>query len=299
MGELARAFATAEPFRHVVIDDFLAADFCTKLSAEFPPFSAKHALDEHGEVGGKAAIPNIAELGPAYRRFDALMSDSAFLGLMGQIAGIDALLYDPAYIGGGTHENLEGQELDLHVDFNYHPKTLLHRRLNLIVFLNPEWQESWGGCLELCRDPWDASGGAAPVVPLANRAVLFETTESSWHGFNRIELPEDKRHLSRRSIAVYFYTREREARETAPSHATIYIPRPLPPHLQPGYTLQPADIEELHRLTERRNMLIRFLYEREKEFGETMAHVSGITRSRTFLLARILTWPVRKLRGTT
>jgi Rps23 Pro-64 3,4-dihydroxylase Tpa1-like proline 4-hydroxylase len=293
--ELAHQFATARPFRHVVIDNFLDAGFCQKLIDEFPAFDTRYALNEHGEIGGKAAISDITKLGPAYRQFDALMKDSAFLQLMNQIAGIEALLYDPDYIGGGTHENLAGQELDLHVDFNYHPKTLVHRRLNLIVFLNPEWQAEWGGCLELRENPWDTSAGESSlVIPRANRAVLFETTERSWHGFTRIELPEAKRHLSRRSIAVYFYTEKRPATETVPSHATIYVPRPLPDHLQPGHTLQQEDVDQLQVLIERRNMQIRFLYERETEFSEAL---SRITNSFSFRLARLLTWPARKLKN--
>lgn len=297
--EFARHFAAAQPFRHAVIDDFLDPGFCRSLIAEFPAFNEKYALNEYGEIGGKAAVPDITRLGPAYKRFDALMRDRAFLELMGRIAGIEALLYDPDYIGGGTHENLSGQELDLHVDFNYHPKTFDHRRLNLIVFLNPEWSEDWGGCLELRKDPWNlAVGEARVVVPLANRAVLFETTEHSWHGFTRIELPEEKKHLSRRSLAVYFYTRERPGEETAPSHATIYIPRPLPDHLQPGYTLQQCDVDTLHALIESRNAQIRYLYEREKnDESELKELIARIVKSPSFRLGRALTWPARKLRG--
>ena len=141
---------------------------------------------------------------------------------------------------------------------------------------------------------------------MANRAVLFETTERSWHGFTRIDLPpeskpdstinKDKRQISRRSIAVYYYTSERPPEETAAPHATIYVPRPLPARLEAGYTLDQADVDELNVLTERRNMQIRFLYEREKEFTTAL---DRIVRSRSFRLARILTWPVRKMRGTT
>src|SRR5215469_5113220 len=85
--ELAREFANAQPFRHVVIDDFLAPDFCKRLMAEFPAFEAKYARNEYGEIGGKAAVPDIARLGPAYRQFDELMRDRAFLELTGKIAG--------------------------------------------------------------------------------------------------------------------------------------------------------------------------------------------------------------------
>ena len=138
------------------------------------------------------------------------------------------------------------------------------------MFLNPEWSEDWGGCLELHRDPWAprAEDEIRSLLPIANRAVLFETSEISWHGFRRITLPEDKKHLSRRSIAVYFYTKERPAQQIATSHATVYVQRPLPEHIQPGLTLSEEDFQEIRLLMRRRDHQIQFLYEREKQFQE-------------------------------
>ncbi len=292
---LKKQFQANLPFRHIVIDRFLKADFCERLIAEFPAFDEKGATNELGEVGRKAVVPGIARIGPAYAQFDRLMRSADFLAWVGELTGIPKLAYDPEYIGGGTHENLQGQDLDPHVDFNYHPHRPLHRRLNLIVFLNRQWEESWGGCLELFRDAWNRDDGEMQtIVPVANRAVIFETTENSWHGFKRIQLPQNRQHVSRRSVAVYFYTAERPADQTAPSHGTVYVPRALPEHLQPGYTLNDADTEHMQILIARRDAQIRFLYEREMEYSTA---ISRLMRSPSYRIGRVLTWPVRKLRG--
>lgn len=294
--DLRRQFAASRPFRHVVIEPFLEPGCCQTLVAEFPAFEARYARNELGEAGRKAVVADLARIGPAYAGFDRLMRDRGFLNLMSRLTDIPDLLYDPDYVGGGTHENLDGQELDAHVDFNYHPKSGLHRRLNLIVFLNPEWEAGWGGCLELLRDPWATAADARrEVLPLVNRAVIFETTEASWHGFRRIQLPPGK-HLSRRSVAVYFYTRVRPPDQTAPAHGTIYYQRPLPGHIQPGHTLNEEDAAEIQTLLARRDKTIQFLYEREVKFARML---EGITKSPSFRLGRALTWPMRMARRLT
>jgi hypothetical protein len=291
---LREQFRTAQPFRHVVIDRFLDAAFCRQLMAEFPVFDQTRAINERGEPGRKAVVPRLAGIGAAYARFDRLMRDREFLSLVGRVTGIPGLLYDPDYVGGGTHENLDGQDLDPHVDFNFHPTRALHRRLNLIVFLNARWDPAWGGCLELLRDPWSRSPESRRiVVPLENRAVIFETTECSWHGFERIRLPESER-ISRRSIAVYFYSRSRPPRQTTAAHGTIYYQRPLPERVRAGYTLQEEDVAEMQALLDRRDRQIRFLYERELQFSSA---IGGITASASFRLGRLLTWPARALRS--
>jgi Rps23 Pro-64 3,4-dihydroxylase Tpa1-like proline 4-hydroxylase len=290
VADLASQFSAAQPFRHVVIDGFLDPQLCAELIAQFPPFEAGDARNERGEAAGKAVIAEIARLGPAFDRFDRLMRDREFLSLMGRITNIPGLLYDEDYIGGGTHENRDGQELDSHVDFNFHPRLGWHRRLNLIVFLNPRWEEAWGGCLELLREP--SASASRMVTPLANRAVIFETTESSWHGFRVIRTPPGQG-ITRRSLAVYFYSHDRPAAEIAPSHGTYYYQRPLPAHIQPGYTLCEEDVAEIRKLFARRDDQIRFLYEREQEFTVLM---EGINKWRAFRLARALTWPARALK---
>ena len=260
LATIAEQFQRAEPFRHVVIDDFLQPDVAAGLLAEFPAFDPKKAINENGEVGRKAVCERIRALGPGYARLDDFIQSKEFLGQVSAITGIPELLYDPHYFGGGTHDNRDGQGLDAHVDFNRHPVTHTHRRLNLIVYLNPDWQADWGGVFELHRDPRASDDEIVQVVPLFNRAVIFETTERSWHGFSPITLPEARQHEARRSIALYFYSVDRPADELAATHSTVYVDRPLPSHIAAGLTLVQADVDELQRLLNERDQHIQRLY---------------------------------------
>lgn len=259
---LQKQFSEARPFRHVVIDHFFDTAFCQRLLAEFPAFDKRAAMNENGEVGGKATQEKMHNLGASFRRLDEVVQGAEFRELIGEITGIPDLQYDPHYFGGGTHENRQGQDLDPHVDFNYHPISRQHRRLNLIVYLNPEWQDEWGGSLQLHKNPYldPSQDEIVTLTPLMNRCVIFETTESSWHGFARINLPEDRQALSRKSFALYYYTDTRPADQTAEEHSTVYVERHLPARYQPGLTLSEADLQELKTLLARRDQHMRRLY---------------------------------------
>ncbi|MEI9900603.1 MAG: 2OG-Fe(II) oxygenase [Hyphomicrobium sp.] len=251
------AFVHAEPFKHTTIENFFEPGFADRLLAEFPTFDSKLSINEAGKEGGKAVNTRIAQISPAYQELYALIGSPAFLNLVSELSGIPDLLMDPQMFGGGTHENRHGQELDPHVDFNYDQSQNLHRRLNLIVYLNKDWQTSWGGAIEIHSNPRKPYENRVRAFdPLFNRCILFETNEHSWHGFERIDLPADKRHLSRKSISIYLYTKDRPAEEKAPVHATFYVQRFLPKRIAPGYTLTQQDVEELAKLLLRRDALI-------------------------------------------
>lgn len=258
--ELCAAFRNAQPFRHVVIDGFFAPGYADALLEQFPPFERGNARAEDGSLGNKSTVERVRELGSAYAQLDDAIQTRPFLDLVGRITGIPELRYDPWYFGGGTHENRDGQDLDAHVDFNRHPVERWHRRLNLIVYLNRRWDDAWGGSLQLHSDPRADDDAVVTLTPLFNRAVIFETTEWSWHGFPPIRLPEAERHLTRKSVALYFYTEDRPAEELADTHSTIYVDRPLPERFAPGYTLAEADVHELRVLLKRRDMHNQRLY---------------------------------------
>lgn len=253
-------FVQARPFRHVLLEPFFTPDFLARLLAEFPGFERGNARNEAGELAGKSVVERVRALGPAFSELDDLIQTPDFLRWLSRVTGIPDLLYDPHYFGGGTHDNRHGQDLDAHIDFNRHPVTGWHRRLNLIVYLNEVWQEPWGGCLELHSDPRSPGDEVVSILPLMNRCVIFETTEWSWHGFPRIDLPAEHAQRSRRSIALYFYTVERPEEERADPHSTVYVDRPLPDWVRAGHTLSEADAQTLRILSTRRDQHIQRLY---------------------------------------
>jgi hypothetical protein len=279
------AFLEAQPFKHVAIDDFFEAAFAERLLAEFPSFDPSLARNEGGATGGKAVNTAIRSISPAYQRLYDAISGEPFLELVSRLSGIPELILDPNMFGGGTHENLHGQELDAHVDFNYDEPQQLHRRLNLIVYLNKGWRREWGGVLEIHSNPRrPEENRIREYDPLFNRCVMFETNEYSWHGFPRISLPPDQRHLSRKSISIYLYTQTRPLEEAAPAHGTFYVQRPLPERIQAGHTLSAEDIAELRGLLIRRDRWIELYQNMEltknREIAAATAYLSKLRAHR-------------------
>jgi Rps23 Pro-64 3,4-dihydroxylase Tpa1-like proline 4-hydroxylase len=150
------------------------------------------------------------------------MNSREIVNFLEKLTGIEGLIPDPHYAGGGCHELRPGGFLKVHADFNWHGQMRLDRRINLLVYLNNDWQPEYGGNLEL----WDAtmSHKVAEYAPLFNRCVIFNTTDNSYHGNPvPVSCPPDR---SRRSLAFYYYTNGRPATEVSQSHGTLFKNRP-------------------------------------------------------------------------
>ena len=250
---LRASYARARPFPHIAIEDFFEPAFCEALCRDFPETDRDKRFEEYGRKIGKITVEDIRSLGETYTRLDDVVRSQAFLEWLSAITGIDGLLFDPDYVGGGTHENLENQALHPHVDFNHHPTKGWYRRLNLLVYLNRAWNEDWGGHLTLLSDPRSHEPERASYVPAFNRAVVFETTEHSWHGFGRLHLEDAPPGTTRRSISVYYYT-EQPPTTAGPEHSTIYVP----PSVR-----EAVDEEDRERLIEETEALLRYLQQEQ------------------------------------
>ena len=253
--ELAAKFATGFPYRHVCIYRFFADDVAENILADFPEFSATNRTNEFGLEGYKAVHENLSEVSPFYAKLVYYLKSEEFHTFLERVTGIMGLRWGgESMYGGGTHENVHDGELDPHVDFNYDDRTKEHRRLNLLVYLTKDWQPEWGGTFELHSDPRKPeTNRITRYEMLFNRAVLMETNERSWHAFPRIQLPENKRHLSRKSIALYFYTKDRPAAEVTGGHGTFYVQRPLPETFITGAVVTDAMQSEIKGLINKRD----------------------------------------------
>lgn len=210
--DLAHQFRTAEPFNHIVIDDFLSAEVANSIAQEFPAFDGPVWNEYNNAIEVKKAC-NHWDRFPreTYKLFRYLNSDE-FVGEMSKLAG-ERLYADPGLHGGGWHSHATGGKLNMHLDYSIHPKTGLERRLNLIIYVQPEWQLEWGGALGFWRhdEAKNAPGELAKQIPcLFNRAVIFDTSQNSWHGLpDPVMCPPGK---PRNSLAVYYMC---EARSSA------------------------------------------------------------------------------------
>ena len=275
LAELRRQFQTAEPFPWIVLENFLTENLVDQLVADFPrqgPDYAKYCMGDDGRIGPNYANPNPQEFPAAFQLLDTVISSVGFLTFLSKITGIPDLQYDPDYFGGGIRESQRQVFLPPHIDFNHHPRTLAHRRLNLLLYLNEDWVEEWGGAIQVHRDPrvHRRDSMVASFPPLLNRCFIFETSERSWHGFNRLVPPPER---SRRAFTVYYYTEDRPDAHTVSWHNTEYVEPPLPARFVTGYALTDQDARLLDEAIVRRDSRIELLYRIRAEADGKYAHV--------------------------
>jgi Rps23 Pro-64 3,4-dihydroxylase Tpa1-like proline 4-hydroxylase len=218
---LADEYQTASPFPHIVIDDFLLADLLRHVLADFPSTEGKTFFDRDQERFKFQLSPNESS-SPVVRNLFAELNGEAFLAFLEEMTGISGLISDPHFIGGGLHETKTGGHLGIHADFNIHEQLKIERKLNLLIYLNEDWPDEFGGALEL----WDRGMKACEkkVAPLFGRAVIFNTALDSFHGHpDPLACPPDR---ARRSIATYYYSAPGEGLAALPKRNTNFRTRP-------------------------------------------------------------------------
>jgi len=218
---LARRYQQNSPCPHIYLTDFLDANRAQDLAEEFPALNTEEWTHYKHHNENKLGLSKRALFPPALGEAVDELNSPEFVAWLSELVGIPGLLADSMLEGGGLHQSARGGFLNVHTDFSmHHYHKNWRRRVNLIVYLNPGWQQEWGGALEL----WDTAMTRciAKYPPLLNHAVIFTTNEKSLHGFpDPLTCPDDQ---SRKSLALYYYTAEEDA--AAVPRSTNYHARP-------------------------------------------------------------------------
>lgn len=193
------------------------------VEKDFPDHTWPHWYKYNNHFEKKLSQDKWDLLPQSVRAILVELTSAPFLNMLSQVTGIKNLIPDPYFIGGGMHMIEPGGRLDVHTDFNYHRDTLLDRRVNLLLYLNSDWNNAWGGELEL----WDKDMKEAKAVipPHMGNMVVFSASETSFHGHpNPVTCPPGR---YRKSIACYYYTNGRP--DPAEAHRTVFMQRPGDP----------------------------------------------------------------------
>ena len=209
---LKTQYANGIPYPHIVFDNFVVQEgLLDKVIEEFNTYdgwgcdcvSGDHQVAKYFSPWNEESLKNLP---PTINNLLQYFNSDVFIKFLEELTGIENLLADPTFSGGGMHKIFRGGKLSVHADFSLHPELRhLHRRLNLLLYLNKNWQSEWGGSLRL----YDVTTKKMvhDILPLFNRAVIFSTTVDALHGHpHPLNCPDD---VARHSLALYYFTEEK------------------------------------------------------------------------------------------
>jgi hypothetical protein len=221
--ELNDLFLTNTPYEHVEIPNFFDEDYASRLLELFPTLEGNSRWYQYNNpIEKKYSLNHFQDL-PEYENLFGVLQSEYFIQKMKEISSISNLEKDPFLHGAGLHYHPRGGKLDMHLDYSIHPITKKERRLNLIIYLNREWQEEWEGSLEL----WDNeyTNCEKKIIPRWNTGVLFRTSDISYHGMPKpFQCPAD---VGRKSIAIYYVSDARP--EATIRYKAEFYPLPWQP----------------------------------------------------------------------
>lgn len=216
-------YRTAAPFPHVVLDGALPSEALDCVLNEFPENHNDIWREYNNYHEKKLECQGEEKLSENVSLVLYQFNGAPFLQFLETLTGIDKLIPDPYFFGGGLHMIEPGGKLGIHADFSRHNRLPLERRLNVLIYLNKNWREEYGGQLELWND--DMTRCVQKIFPAFNRMVIFTITDWAFHGHPEpLACPPG---LSRKSIALYYYTVGRPRDQLIKGKtSTLFMPRP-------------------------------------------------------------------------
>ncbi|MBD1847831.1 2OG-Fe(II) oxygenase [Cyanobacteria bacterium FACHB-63] len=223
--ENRQQYSSALPFPHIVLDNVLPEEALNGVLNEFP--SIDNPIWKQYKTSFEAKLESQGEdkLGVFTNLLLYQFNSPPFLKFLETLTGIDNLIPDPYFFGGGLHQIPKGGKLGIHADYSKHGKLKLERRLNVLLYLNKDWQEEYGGHLEL----WNSSMSECVrrILPIYNRMVVFTITDWAFHGHPEpLTCPDG---WTRKSIALYYFTASRpegEVMDGGERYGALFLKRP-------------------------------------------------------------------------
>lgn len=218
----SKEYQNAKPFPHTVVDGIISNEKLEQVLDSFPDPTKPYWWKYNNVFEKKLAYNEIEMLPEITQKLLCEFNSSTFIKFLEDLTGIKNLIPDPHYRGGGLHQIVNGGLLKLHADFNWNADLKLHRRVNVLLYLNKNWKPEYGGQLEL----WDKDVTQCyhSIDPDFNKMVIFNTTDGAIHGHpTPLNVPDG---VTRKSLALYYYTAERPQEEITDPHSTIYKFKP-------------------------------------------------------------------------
>lgn len=218
---LAPMYKAAAPFPNICLQHFFDDSFLSSVLAEFPDLNDQPSRKfDDPEKQVKMSMEH--SFGPNTTKLIRFMNAAPMLSFLQKLTSIkETLIGDPYFVGGGLHETKPGGLLKIHADFNKHRLLHLDRRVNVLIYLNKDWEEAYGGHFELWNK--EMTRCEKRILPVFNTMAIFSTTTHSYHGHpDPLTCPEG---MSRKSLALYYYSNGRPAHEIIPgqeNHSTIF-----------------------------------------------------------------------------
>jgi Rps23 Pro-64 3,4-dihydroxylase Tpa1-like proline 4-hydroxylase len=225
--QYADQYQQSIPYPHIYIDDFF--DNLSDVASAFSDLNDIQFYEYNNPLEKKLGYDKVSMLPQPIFALLTEMNQPEFLQFLEKLTGIEGLIPDPYYRGGGAHQTKRDGKLDIHIDFNIHPKLKLDRRLSVILYLNKDWEQNWNGDFQVWEGYKESEKHVLvkmheKIYPLYNRLIVFSTSEKSYHGHPEpLNCPE---HITRKSLATYYYTNGRPVEEVADKHSTTYVKLP-------------------------------------------------------------------------
>ena len=220
--EKADEYKSAQPFPHIFFDNFLPVEAAEAALRDFPQPKELPWQEFKSQNERKLAFDAVEKLPAGDRDVLYFLNSRPMLQFLETLTGIQGVIPDPYFVGGGLHQIKRDGKLEVHADFNRHERFRLDRRINVLIYLNKDWKEEYGGHFELWN--LEMTRAEQKILPLFNRCAIFSTTSTSYHGHpTPLACPPDR---TRKSLATYYYSNGRPEEEVSEVHSTLFQQRP-------------------------------------------------------------------------